>query len=66
VSTVPGSKAKEAANKSYIREHSTSYGSSISMASAKVCSYQSKWQNKEKQIKALQMKAVETQWQPWL
>jgi hypothetical protein len=66
VSTASGSKAKEAANKSYIREHSTSYGSSSSTASVEVCSWQSKWQNKEKQIKALQEKAAEAQWQPWL
>jgi hypothetical protein len=32
----------------------------------KVCSYQSEWQTKEEQIKALQEKAVEAQWQPWL
>jgi hypothetical protein len=64
VSTTPGSKAKEAANKSYIREHSTSYGSSSSMTSAEVCSCQSEWQKKEKQIKALQEKAAEAQWQP--
>jgi len=59
VSTAPGSKAKEAANKSYIREHSTSYGSSSSTASAEVCSCQSEWQTKEEQIKALQEKAAE-------
>jgi hypothetical protein len=57
--------SKEAANKSYIR-HYTSNGSSGSMASAKVCSCQSEWQTKEVQIKALQEKAVEAQWQPWL
>jgi hypothetical protein len=34
--------SEEAANKSYIR-HYTSDGSSSSMASAKVCSCQSKW-----------------------
>jgi hypothetical protein len=65
VSTAPGSKAEEAANKSYyIREHSTSYSSSGSTASEEVCSCQSEWQNKEKKIKALQEKAVEAQWQP--
>jgi len=47
-----------AANKSYIK-HSTSYGTSGSTASAEVCSYQSKWQTKEEQIKALQEKATE-------
>jgi hypothetical protein len=48
VSTAPGSKAKEAANKSYIREQSTSYGSSSSTASAEVCSYQSELQKQRK------------------
>jgi hypothetical protein len=52
--------SEEAANKSYIR-HSTSDGSSGSTASAKVCSYQSEWQTKEEQIKALQEKAAEAQ-----
>jgi hypothetical protein len=54
-----------AANKSYIR-HFTSYGTSGSTASAKICSCQSEWQTKEEQIKALQEKAAEAQWQPWL
>jgi hypothetical protein len=35
VSTALGCKAKEAANKSYIKEHSTSYGSLSSTASHK-------------------------------
>jgi len=68
MSTAPGSKVKGsegAANKSYIR-HSTSYGSSGSTALAKVCSCQSEWQTKEEKIKALQEKAAEAQWQPWL
>jgi hypothetical protein len=67
MSTTPGSEvegSKEAANKSYIR-HSTSYGSSGSTASVEVCSCQLERQ-KEKQIKALQEKATEAQWQPWL
>jgi len=46
---------EEVANKSYIRHYTS-----------KVCSYQSEWQTKEEQIKALQEKAVEAQWQPWL
>jgi hypothetical protein len=48
--------SKGAANKSYIR-HSTSdciSGSTASAATTEVCSYQSKWQIKEEQIKALQ------------
>jgi hypothetical protein len=57
--------SKEVGNKSYIR-HYTSDGSLGSMASAKVCSCQSKWQTKEEQIKALQEKAANAQWQPWL
>jgi len=68
MSTAPGSKvegSKEAANKSYIR-HFTSYDSSGSTTSIEVCSYQSEWQNKEEQIKTLQEKAAEAQWQPWL
>jgi hypothetical protein len=59
--TAPGSEvegSEGAANKSYIR-HSTSYGTSGSMASAAVCSCLSLWQIKEEQIKALQEKAVE-------
>jgi hypothetical protein len=66
--TAPGLEvegSKEAANKSYIR-HSTSYGSSGSTASVEVFSCQSEWQTKEEQIKALQRKAAEAQWQPWL
>jgi len=61
MSTAPGSKVKGsegAANKSYIRHSSA--------ATAEVCSYQSKWQTKEEQIKALQEKATEAQWQLWL
>jgi hypothetical protein len=54
-----------AGNKSYIR-HSTSYDTLGSAASAKVCSCQSEWQTKEEKIKALQVKAAEAQWQPWL
>jgi len=46
-----------AANKSYIR-HSTSDNTSSSTTSAAVCSYQSEWQTKEEQIKALQEKAA--------
>jgi hypothetical protein len=68
VSTALGSQdegLEEAANKSYIR-HFTFDGTSGSMALAKVCSYQSKWQTKEEQIKALQEKATEAQQQPWL
>jgi hypothetical protein len=68
MSTAPSSEvegSEEAANKSYIR-NSTSYGSSGSTTSAEVCSWQSEWQTKEEQIKALQEKAVEAQWQPWL
>jgi hypothetical protein len=63
MSTAPGSKvegSEEAANKSYIR-HSTSKGTSGSMATAEACSCQSEWQTKEVQIKALQEKVVETQ-----
>jgi hypothetical protein len=58
VSTAPGSKAKEVANKSYIR-HFTSYDTSGFTASAAVCSCLLKWQIKEEQTKALQEKAVE-------
>jgi hypothetical protein len=61
MSTAPGSEVEGlegAANKSYIR-HSTSYGTSGSMASAAVCSCLSEWQIKEEQIKALQEKAAE-------
>jgi hypothetical protein len=68
LSTPPGSEVKGsegAAKKSYIR-HSTSYNTSGSAASAKVCSCQSEWQTKEEQIKVLQEKAVEAQWQQWL
>jgi hypothetical protein len=71
MSTAPGSKVKGsegAANKSYIR-HSTydgTLGCTASAATAEVCSYQSKWQTKEEQIKALQEKATEAQWQLWL
>jgi hypothetical protein len=58
VSAASGSKAKEAANKSYIR-HSTSYDTSGFTASATVCSCLSEWQIKEEQTKALQEEAVE-------
>jgi hypothetical protein len=47
--------SEEAANKSYIR-HSTFDSTSGSTASAAVCSRQPKWQIKEEQIKALQVK----------
>jgi hypothetical protein len=50
--------SKGAASKSYIR-HSTFDSTSSFTASATVCSYQSKWQTKEEQIKALQEKATE-------
>jgi hypothetical protein len=64
MSTASGSKvegSEGAANKSDIR-HSTSDGTSASTASAvtiEVCSYQSEWQIKEEQIKALQKKVAE-------
>jgi hypothetical protein len=66
MSTAPNSEvegSEGAANKSYIR-HSTSdgtSGSTTSAATAEVCSYQSEWQTKEEQIKALQEKAAEAQ-----
>jgi hypothetical protein len=63
MSTAPSLEVKAsegAANKSYIR-HFTSDGTSGSMASAEVCSCQSEWQTKEKQIKVLQEKAAEAQ-----
>jgi hypothetical protein len=53
-------RSKGAANKSYIG-HSTSDGTSGSMALAEVCSCQSEWQTKEEQIKVLQEKAAEAQ-----
>jgi hypothetical protein len=56
--------SEEAANKSYM--HSTSYDTSGFTASATVCSCLSEWQIKEEQTKALQEKAAEAQWQPWL
>jgi len=56
---------EEAADKSYIR-HYNSDGSSGSTTSAEVCSSQSEWQTKEEQMKALQEKATDAQWQPWL
>jgi hypothetical protein len=68
VSTAPSSQdkgLKEAANKSYIR-NSTFNGTLNSTTSAEVCSCHPKWQTKDKQIKALQEKAIETQQQPWL
>jgi hypothetical protein len=68
MSPAPGSEvegSEEAANMSYIR-HYTSDVSLGSTASAKVCSWQSEWQTKEEQIKALQEKAAKAQWQPWL
>jgi hypothetical protein len=52
-----------AASKSYIK-HFTFNGTSDSTTSAvtaEVCSCQSEWQTKEKQIKVLQEKAVEAQ-----
>jgi hypothetical protein len=61
MSTAPGSEvkgSKGASSKSYIR-HSTFDNTSGSTASAAVCFYQSKWQRKEEQIKALQEKAAE-------
>jgi len=61
LSTSSGSEAegtKGAASKSYFK-HFTFDSTSGSMASAEVCSYQSKWQTKEEQIKALQEKAAE-------
>jgi hypothetical protein len=66
MSIVLGSKVKgseEAANKSYIK-HSTSDGTSGSMASAaivEICSCQLEWQTKEEQIKVFQKKATEAQ-----
>jgi hypothetical protein len=49
-----------ATKKSYI-SHSTSDSTSGSTASVEVCSYQSEWQTKEEQIKALQEKAAKVQ-----
>jgi hypothetical protein len=49
-----------AATKSYIR-HSTSDRTSGCTASVEVCFYQSEWQTKEEQIKALQEKSAEAQ-----
>jgi hypothetical protein len=57
--------SEEAANKSYIR-HSTSYGTSGFTTSVAVYSCLSEWQIKEEQTEALQEKAAEAQWQPWL
>jgi len=57
---IPTKGACRPINKSYIR-HSTFDRTSGSMASAEVCSCQSKWQTKEEQIKALQEKAAEAQ-----
>jgi hypothetical protein len=71
MSTAPGSEvggSERAANKIYIM-HSTFYstsGSTVSAATAEVCSCQSEWQIKEELIKALQEKVAEDQWQPWL
>jgi hypothetical protein len=68
MSIAPGSEvegSKGASSKSYIR-HSTFDSTSGFTASATVCSCQSEWQTKEEQIKALQEKAAEAQWQPWL
>jgi hypothetical protein len=68
MSTALGSKVEGlevATNKSYIR-HSTFYDFLGFTASTEVCSCQSEWQTKEEQIKALQEKAAEAQWQPWL
>jgi len=58
VSIAPSSKAKQAANKSYIR-HSTSYDTLGFTASATFCSCLSEWQIKEEQTKALQEEAAE-------
>jgi hypothetical protein len=64
MSTSSGTKvegSEGATNKSYIK-HSTCdciSGSTTSAATTKVCSYQSEWQIKEEQIKALQEKATE-------
>jgi hypothetical protein len=61
MSTSPGSEvegSKGASSKNYIR-HSTFDNTLGSTASAAVCSCQSKWQNKEEQIKELQEKAAE-------
>jgi hypothetical protein len=63
MSTAPGLEvegSKGAANKSYIR-HSTSDNTSSFTTEATVCSFQSKWQTKEEEIKALQGKAGEAQ-----
>jgi hypothetical protein len=68
MSTASGLEVEESegiANKIYIR-HSTFYGTSGSTASAASCSCLSEWQIKEEQTKALQEKAAEAQWQPWL
>jgi hypothetical protein len=61
MSTAPSSEVEGsngALSKSYIR-HSTFDSTSGSTASAAVSSYQSKWQIKEEQIKALHEKAAE-------
>jgi hypothetical protein len=58
MSTAPGSEvegSEGAANKNYIW-HSTSDGTSSSIASAKICSCQSEWQTKEEQIKRYKKK----------
>jgi hypothetical protein len=63
MSTTPSSEVEGlegAANKSYIK-HSTSDGTLGSTLSTEVCSYQSEWQTKDEQIKALQEKATEAQ-----
>jgi hypothetical protein len=63
MSTAPGLEvegSEGAANKSYIR-HSTSYDTSGSTTSTKVCSCQSEWQTNVEKIKVLQEKAAEAQ-----
>jgi hypothetical protein len=63
MSTAPGFEVEGlegAANKSYIR-HSTSDGTLGSTTSVEICSYQSEWQTKEEQIRALQEKAAKAQ-----
>jgi hypothetical protein len=59
VTSDPGSEVEGlggAASNCYIR-HSTSDGTSGSMASTAICSCKSEWQTKDEQIKALQEKA---------
>jgi hypothetical protein len=61
-----GSCQQELLQALYLRQHIRLHSTSGSIASAAVCSCQSEWQAKEEQIKALQEKTVEAQWQPWL